>query len=359
MKDKTAQILTQPKVLQTLSNIPSAVIPLSAVSKYFNGLFSKKRSSYLSHLKDLLSHAALGEWFRAENIWRGFPDLLTCRGTIFHPNRLYSSESYMTIAMDKHPGCYRYNHTAWQIALMNQEYKIANTMAAYMKEDEKQKQFAEIFPDGEINCTRFNVEKCLSLLENLFAVLFRDDTTKDDNVFDMNIDTQTALNELYNHVKPEAEHKTGLVFDAHIYLKAKALFDEKGTQLKNAGQRFIWSVRVEEYLASLMETVFLRHHAQGLENKVTTLGCTLSTETSIFPFRRKDIPGFDFFVRYGKHRNKAEHRRQGPPDMPLWLELYESTRQNMLLTRGQYQTSPDTELSGLLSMSPGGFIYGQ
>lgn len=39
-------------------------------------------------LRKLLNHAALGELENAEKIWKLFPDLLTCRGTIYHPNRI-------------------------------------------------------------------------------------------------------------------------------------------------------------------------------------------------------------------------------------------------------------------------------
>ena len=101
---------------------------LARTSKHLCFLYQDAHTRYpalyanpfdVDSLRKLLSHAALGEWNAASAIWSNDPSLLTCRGTVYHPNP-------KEITPQMNPGRYKYvQRTAWQIALMNEEYELA------------------------------------------------------------------------------------------------------------------------------------------------------------------------------------------------------------------------------------------
>ena len=142
------------------SQSTSAIINLSNVSPRLYSFFSQvvdTRQQALELLHQLLSHADVGEYDAAEPIWKLFPDLLTCRGIVFHPNKTYvPGQAPVAFLFHKNPGRYKYvgptgkGVTIWQMALMNEEYGPAEEMGKMMTQEEKKKQFVEIFPDGKI-----------------------------------------------------------------------------------------------------------------------------------------------------------------------------------------------------------------
>lgn len=277
---------------------PSAIINLSQSYQCFHTLFSSTGELQLASrcLRQLLNHAALGEWEDAECMWKLFPDLLTCRGTVFFPNRTIDN---IDIPKDQHPGRYKYvGFTPLKIAMANEEWEVVEEMAKYIDKEEIQKQFAELFPDGEIKCHRFDLEKAKELLRDLFDAVTNDDTINEKNLEQMNQTTREKWNAFFEYVNPTSEHKTGLVCDARIYVEALKLYDENFSQFKNWDQRSFWCIRSEEYSASLLGTGHLRPHSQGIMNQGTLKGCELSDGSSVHPFRRvsQSIPGVHFFV---------------------------------------------------------------
>jgi hypothetical protein len=260
-----------------------------------------KRADY--PLRKLLSHAALGEWEAAEAIWSTqSPCLLSFRGTIFHPNRFYENDQVVAvIPVTMHPGCYKYvNHSVWQIALMNEEFEEAEQIGLRMSEEEKCKQFMEIFPTGKIVKENWDFAEAKRRLMAAFEAIINDETL-DENNFDIMKDaTRATLYALYDYVKPAPEHKTGLVFDANIYVEALQCYEDKYKQFKNWNQRSFWCVRIEGRLAAQLATRYKRPHAQGIGNPLHRRGCVLGDGTSVSPFRRvdKQIDGFHFFVGY-------------------------------------------------------------
>jgi hypothetical protein len=298
----------------------SDIINLPQVSTRF--VFFNRKDQYQLLLKNasdalrqLLSHAALSEWDKACAIWSDDPSLLTCRGTVYHPNRIYrEGQDPLVISADKNPGRYKYvNHTAWQIAMMNEEYEIADEMGEFMKKDEMQSQFNEIFPDKELVKHNWDINEARILLKKVFDEVINDtsintvNTNKTDIMHDS---TRKALNELYAYVKPLPEHHAGLVFDARIYVDAVKLhdeYDDEHMKLRhcsmNPHHSLFWLIRVEEYLASLLGTAHLRQHAQGNNGSLKRKGCTLRDGSSYFLFRRKSdfIPGFHIFVNADGH----------------------------------------------------------
>ncbi|MBX3710215.1 MAG: hypothetical protein KIT56_08710 [Gammaproteobacteria bacterium] len=271
----------------------SDFINLPNTSPRFSLLFFDEHRLALKCLRQLLGHTALGEWEDAEGIWKIFPDLLIQRGTIYHRNPA-------DITPEMNPGRYKYvNRTAYQIALMNEEYEEAEEMGKYMTEEEKQKQFAEVFPDGKMIKYNWDLKEAMRRLEAVFAEVIKDPLINENNLDVMSESTRAALNTLYEYVKPVPEHKIGLVFDANIYVEALKLYEEKFNDFKNKwDQRSFWCIRVEEHLASLLGTGYLRPHAQGICNKLTRTGCTLPDGSSYFAFRRpsSSVPGFHHFI---------------------------------------------------------------
>lgn len=268
----------------------------------FLSIYSDLKNRIDFPLRKLLSHIALGEWVAAEKIWKKFPLLLTFFGTVYHPNRRYiTGQEPIDISLHQNPGRYKYaKRSPWQIALMNEEYSEAHKMGQLMTEEEKQKQFQEIFPDGRLIKYNWDHRNAKRLLVNLYKCVLQDPSLNEHNMDIMNPATRFALYALYACVIPTEEHTRGLVFDVKYFIEALKLND-----FSDWNHRSFWSTRVEEYLASLLGTGYLRHHLQfvgDLTGKgLNRSGCILRDDTSYFSFRRNQniLPGFNFFVTSG------------------------------------------------------------
>ena|SRR3990167_172279 len=274
---------------------------------YLNTLFNIKNDKLYNKddLHKLLSHAALGEWKQAEAIWSNDPSLLTRCGTVYQPNRIYEmGKKPIDIPVWQNPGRYKYvDCTAWQIALMNGEYEEAINMGHFMTEEEKRKQFTEVFPTGKIEKYNNAFNKAKQLLEAVIDAIIDDSTINENNLEKMNKNTRNALQNLYEFVKPALEHKTGLVFDVNIYVEALRLYEAKLYNFlpnKNKDQRSFWTIRIEEYLAALLGTADLRRHAKGVwyNERSERDGCKLCNNSSYFSFHRssRSLPGLHFSV---------------------------------------------------------------
>jgi hypothetical protein len=266
-------------------------------------------------LRKLLSHGALGELDKAKILWEKDPSLLTCYGTVYHPNRSYIDDNGnslnppIDIPFAKNPGRYKYiNRTFYQILLMNSEFKIAEEVGKLMTHEEQQNQFDEVFPDGEIKKYNFDLEEAKRLLRALFEAIAKDESLRierDENYNIKNIimsdSTREALYKLYAYAKPKSEHEIGLVFDPEFYHEALKLYDEKCGQFNQKWDRYtFWNICVEEWLAGCLGTCFLRPHSQGLGNSASQVGCVLADGSSFFAFRRPSgsVPGEHFYVGY-------------------------------------------------------------
>src|SRR5262249_35438404 len=155
------------------------------------------------------------------------------------------------------------NCTAWQIAMMNSEFKEAEVMGAFMTQEEKERQFFEIFPKGEIEKYDWDLNKAKQLLEAVFNAVKHDSTIQVKDLEQMNETTRKALQELYDYVKPAAEHNKGLVFDENCYVAALELLKKCPSHELSWSKCTFWAIRVEEYLASLLGTAYLRALTQG------------------------------------------------------------------------------------------------
>ena len=266
-------------------------------------------------LRKLLSHGALGELDAAEILWKKDPSLLTCYGTVYHPNRSYTDDNGhslsppIDIPFAQNPGRYKYiNCTFYKILLMHSEFEEAEEAGKLMTQEEKQKQFDEVFPDGEIKKYNFDLEEAKKLLQTVFTAVAKDECLKiedDENYNIKNIimsdSTREALYKLYAYAKPTSEHEIGLVFDPEFYHEALKLYDEKCGQFNQKWDPYtFWNICVEEWLAGCLGTRFLRPHSQGLGNPASRIGCALAGGLSYFAFRRPSgsIPGQHIFVGY-------------------------------------------------------------
>lgn len=285
-------VLPDEKLLEISDSFSASdYINFPNTSSRFSLLFFAEHNLALNFLRQLLSHAALGEWEDAEKIWKLFPDLLTCRGTVYHPNP-------PEVTSEMNPGRPKYvNRTAWQIAWMNEEYEEVERMAKYMSDEEKQKQFAEIFPDGKIVKYNWDLEEAKKRLDAVFDEVIKDPSIHEDYLDTMSESTRKAWNELHAYVKPAPEHHIGLVSDVSIYVEALKSSEDKSYQF-NGHHLSFWCIRVEEILAACLGTAYLRPHAQGIENKLKRIGCVLPDGLSYHPFRRpsSSVPGSHFFV---------------------------------------------------------------
>jgi len=287
--------------------LDSSLYNLLKTSTYFYNFFitelKKAYPKFHETNRRLLSHAALGEWEEAKMLRSQFPIGVTSfPGTIYHPNLFYFKDAKpKPIPLDWNPGQNKYvDLTAWQIALMNEEYDVAEEMEADMSFAERHKQFWQIFPDGKIRNYRFDLKKVEELLTKVFYEIAYDGYI-DINLDKMNNKTKLALDELYNYVKPAAEHKQGLVFNDMIYLMALKLYENDNKQFRGWRNKSIWCIKVEEYLASLLTTNDLRVHIKSLDAYKITVkkyDSKIVDKTSYHAFRRNDksVPGNDFFV---------------------------------------------------------------
>jgi hypothetical protein len=275
----------------------SEIIHVSEASHFFLKTLFRERHHALDNLRQLLSSSALAEWNQARAIWTRFPELLTHRGTIYHPNP-------PAITPEMNLGRYQYTGTAWQIALRNEEFEIAFEMAQLMSEGEKEKQFFEIFPDGVVMKHDWDLTIAKELLFSVFEKM-----TEDKNrhvIFD-------ALSNLYAYLRRSATSQTGLVFDIHFYFEALDLLEKLSTSKValhfdslNTMMGF-WHTRIIEPIAYQLGTGYLRAHTQGflrgglgglLEFVPNQSDCLLANGEPYFAFRRPlhAIPGVHFFV---------------------------------------------------------------
>jgi len=287
---------------------------ISRISKRFHSFFPHEQKMALYLLRQLLGHGDCGELIAGENIWRGFPDLLTCRGTIYFPNRSYIDadgkelSEPIDIPLEQNPGRPGYDGLTYgQILLANEEFEEFDMLPISL--EEKQKQFFEVFPDGKIVKHDWNLEKAKGLLQKVFEEIIKDEDisySEDHNsnlkLEKMGKSTREALDALYDYAKPNPKHTIGLVCDANFYVEALNYYDDYITykQFQNWQQRVFWCRQVEEWLAGGLGTVYLRPHSQGIGNQVTRVGCILADGSSYLAFRRpvNSVPGVDFFVGY-------------------------------------------------------------
>jgi len=328
MPEELLQIELRKRLLGRYSlNSVSGFVSFPQTTRRFHSFFPEEHNLALNYLRLLLKHGDLGELEDAEYIWRAFPDLLTCRGTIFHPNRCYKDAQGndlavpINISFEKNPGRYKYiNRTFYQILLMNSEFEEAEKAGELMTLEEKQKQFDEIFPDGEIKKYNFDLKVAQELLQAVFEAVAKDKSLKierdEDNIKDiiMSDTTREALNRLYAYAKPKPEHEVGLVFDPEFYHAALKLYDDKcHRQFEQQWYRYtFWNICVEEWLAGCLGTRFLRSHAQGLDKLLTRRGCFLADGSSVFAFHRSSdsLPGHHLFVECYGHGTQV---RRGVP----------------------------------------------
>lgn len=261
-------------------------------------------------IRQLLGHAALGEWESVDAVLsrNNTKSLLTYRATIFHPNCIYEQgKPPVAISPYHNPGRYKYKkRTAIQIAWMNEEYDEADRMCQHILEDEVRRQFLEVFPDGDIKKYDWDIDHAKALLAAVYAAVINDKSIDGKNLDVMNDATKEALHAFYDYIKPAPVHEIGLVFDANIYVEALRLYDEQDDQnrgkFQNVNQESFWNIRVEEHIAALLGTGYLRPHAQGIGSKNThRRGCTLSDNSSFFAFRQpvgSRLVGGDFYVGY-------------------------------------------------------------
>jgi hypothetical protein len=240
----------------------------------------------------LLSHAALGEWEQAQEIWEKDPTLLTIHGTVYHPNRAYpEGQAPVDIPDEISLGRYGYvSCTAWQIALMNEEYDEAERMSQHMNKTEKHRQFVEIFPDGEMRYPHV-LAKAEVLLNDVLLAVTHDNFINGLNPQRMSDATMRALKSLRDYIKPSLSHKTGLIFDPDIYRESlRILHRYQFFLFQNVDQSRFWCAQVVEMIAGVLGTVHLRQHALNqrflLPEENHRRGCLLPDGSSYFMFRR-------------------------------------------------------------------------
>lgn len=316
-----------------------SIFNLGKVSRPFRRAFvsgdSSSQQTYAAMLDDvrrLLSHAALGEWEAAEAIWNKDPSLLTIPGTVYHPNFAYAAGNEpVAIPEDKSLGRYKFvNCTAWQIALRNEEYDEADLMGKYMTDEEKKKQFLQIFPDGDMQYPQ-NLAKAKELLQKLSDAVSQDQSMIGEDQDVMNGVTRKALNDFYDYIRPNPECQTGLIFDPNIYLAALRKYENDFDKFDWKQRRF-WCTRVEEGIASVLATGYLRTHLQYYTPKCYhRRGCLITwdgKETPYFAFRRplsSPIPGYHFFIgNLGREYVKGVHKFHSDAVEKLYREKSES-----------------------------------
>jgi hypothetical protein len=264
------------------------IVNVAKTTRHCYSLFQQNHPRIL--VRHLLNYAALGEWDAAEKIWCRYPDLLACKGTVSHPGRyLYK------------------NRTALQIAWMNEEDDIIEKMAMRLTQEEKQQQFDEIFPDGELIIKYdYDFATAKLLLQNVFAAICNDNVIKENNPALMDDNTRNAMQALHDYLHPEKYNncQIGLVFDVRIYQEALKCYEDNFNTFGNDDRRTFWCIRVEEAIATYLSTGYLRPHCQGIYNivqhdeKLKGVGCKLANGSSYFSFQREpnSFPGLHFYL---------------------------------------------------------------
>ncbi|MBX3710015.1 MAG: hypothetical protein KIT56_09755 [Gammaproteobacteria bacterium] len=275
---------------------PADVFHFAMTSKTNWEFFQK--NTVTTFLSSLLDHVALGKYDVAEKTYPKHQTLLTKKGTPSY---------YLKLDLKR----YQYvNLTAFQIALRNAEYKEAEKMGRHLTPQERQKQFNEIFPNGELISYSCQLETAKALLKDVYDAIIVDDVINEDNLNLMTNKTRETVEALYDAVNPEKykECQKGLVFDVQIYLEALGLYDNNFNTFGNWHRRAFWCVRVEELIASCLPTVYLRAHCLGIGNvvngnivnwnKLSGRGCLLADGSSYFNRDPNNRAGLHFFVGY-------------------------------------------------------------
>jgi len=96
------------------------------------------------------------------------------------------------------------------IALMNEEYDEAERMGQHMNKAEKQRQFMEIFPDGEMRYPQV-LAKAEVLLNDVLLAVTHDNFINGLNPQNMSDVTRRALKSLRDYIKPSPSHIQGLI----------------------------------------------------------------------------------------------------------------------------------------------------
>jgi hypothetical protein len=294
----------------------SGFISFPQITKRLHSFFPVQHKLGLEFLRRLLGHGALGELESGEEIWKMFPDLLTCRGTIYHPNKFYIDYDGNQLAepedipLDKNPGRPGYiNCTYYKILLMNEEFEEAEMVSQYMSAEEVKKQFSEVFPHGKMVREGWDLEHAKKLLNAAFNAISKDEEIDyyhdKDGIWrlkKMGGATRKALDDLYQYAKPDPKQITGLVSDVNLYIAALKYYDDENTHKKMEGWRklMFWCCQVEEWLAAGLGTVYLRAHVQGIGNQTTRRGCIMADGMPYFAFRLYShyLPVVDFYVGY-------------------------------------------------------------
>lgn len=286
---------------------PADVIAFAMTSKTNWGFFKKNTS--ITFLPSLLDHVALGEYEAAEKLYPKYQGmLLTKKG---------SSSYHLKLDLPR----YQYvGLTPFQIALRNAEWTEAEKMGQHLSPEEKQKQCNEIFPNGELVSYGCNLETAKKLLQDVYDAIIVDDVINENDLDLMTEKTRNVLKQLWDAINP-ANHacQIGLVFDVQIYLEALGLYNENFNTFETWDRRSFWCVRVEELIASVLPTIYLRAHCLGIGNvvngdivawdKLSGRGCLLADGSSYFNRSSNNLPGVHFFVGYYGLR----HARWGRP----------------------------------------------
>jgi len=198
-------------------------------------------------------------------------------------------------------------------------------MGQHLSQEEKQKQFNEIFPNGELISYGCPLETAKALLKDVYDAIVMDNVINEGNLDLMTDKTREALKALYDAVNPEKykECQKGLVFDVQIYLHALRLYDTNCNTFGNWDRRSFWCVQVEELIAFCLPTVYLRAHCLGIGNvvngdivnweKLGGRGCVLADGSSYFNRDPNDLPASHFFVGYYGDRRSPLDGRAGRP----------------------------------------------
>jgi hypothetical protein len=270
---------------------PSSSPQLAPSSSFFFSQFSFGSTK----LQKLLNHISIGEINQAEVIWSKNPELLLKKGRVKRKNEIPLGSGNIAPFEDS-PGFYEYSdRTAYQIALMNEEFEAAKKMHEHMSPEEIIKQFDEVFPGGEIKNMHIDLEEGKAKLKNLFLALTKTELHNDESAREVIIpdEAKRLLHELYSYAKPNANVSQGLVFDSELYYAAMELYrfniqgfdhgmkrgraDDPCNPKLPVDHRYaltvFWCVRVEAWLAGCLGTANLRGYASGWNYDRSVLLC--------------------------------------------------------------------------------------
>ncbi|HEU5281925.1 MAG TPA: hypothetical protein VFU82_08115 [Gammaproteobacteria bacterium] len=259
-------------------------------------------------LQKLLNHISIGEINQAEVIWSKNPELLLKKGRVKRKNEIPLGSGNIAPFEDS-PGFYEYSdRTAYQIALMNEEFEAAKKMHEHMSPEEIIKQFDEVFPGGEIKNMHIDLEEGKAKLKNLFLALTKTELHNDESAREVIIpdEAKRLLHELYSYAKPNANVSQGLVFDSELYYAAMELYRFNIQSFKHGVRRtgddpdnpnlsydhryalmVFWCVRVEAWLAGCLGTANLRRYVRGWDSHPSVQPC--DTLDPYYSYQEKNL----------------------------------------------------------------------